>query len=246
MAKVARNTFHDAVSQSATSSSWEVSYCPTVAIEAAPVGFSGSITIQGSLYSDHWQSVLWVRQGVGGVLLPSVLPISLVQENTRSYYRVLGLWAWVRVVVERTAGSVTVMGLATDAFVEMIHDLDDSGQVPTKEVHRNLVFYEATGATAIAVSVAPSGNFKVVAMTCHLSAAPNGSNAFTLSLDRIAGSAYDYPIYAVTPPATAAGQDIGWGASDDISIGRFGDAVQVAFANAGGATWGLCLVWELL
>ena len=100
----------------------------------------------------------------------------------------------------------------------------------------------ATGSAAIATSTAVSADFRLVAVTCHFSAAPSTSENFTVSLDANDGSAYDTTLLSVDPSADGV-TDISWEPDTDLYF-ESGDEIAVAYANTDTVTYGLRIVTE--
>ena len=63
-----------------------------------------------------------------------------------------------------------------------------------------------TGNAAIDVTVTvPEGRaYKLLAVSCHFSAAPSTSESLTVTMDADEGSAYDTALYTVNPSTEAA------------------------------------------
>lgn len=92
----------------------------------------------------------------------------------------------------------------------------------------------ATGTAAIAKTIAPGRAFQLLEVRVHLSAA-GGAGNFTINHDSGNGSAYDVNI--ATQDMTAVTDYI---FQPDIPM-HFdsGDEIDIAWANAGGKTYGL-------
>lgn len=115
---------------------------------------------------------------------------------------------------------------------------------PRVERH-SIQVVRATGTGAISTTVTPSGRFQLRSVTCRLSAIPNGTDTWSVTLNGAGGSAYDTVLSSVIPAPEAAGQDIAYNAGNE-GIGENGDAILVSFTNTLGATYGLRVVYELL
>lgn len=102
----------------------------------------------------------------------------------------------------------------------------------------------ATGAAAIAKTLAPAEKFRLLRIELHLSAAPTTSENFTITLDAGDGSAYDVVLYK---------RDLSVGSVTDLVI-PFGegyefesdDELDIAYANTDTGTYGLRIVYELI
>lgn len=106
------------------------------------------------------------------------------------------------------------------------------------------LFSIATGAAAIAKTLAPGLKFRLLRVELHLSAAPTTSEDFTITLDAGDGSAYDVVLYT---------RDLSVGSVTDLVV-PFGDGyefeaddeIDVAYTNTDTKTYGLRLVYELI
>lgn len=101
---------------------------------------------------------------------------------------------------------------------------------------------EATGIGAINETFAvPVGQtYRVVSATLHLSAASTTAlEYFTLTLDSVDGAQYDTVLYRLDP-AIVPTVDLLWQPDDELYLVG-GDALDVAWANAQGRTWGLTI-----
>ena len=102
-------------------------------------------------------------------------------------------------------------------------------------------FQRATGALAIATTLAPAQSFRLAEVRVHLSAA-GGAGNFTATVDATNGAAYDLNI--ITQDMTAVTNLI-W-QPDTPMIFEAGDEIDFAWANANGRTYGLEIVYELI
>lgn len=99
---------------------------------------------------------------------------------------------------------------------------------------------KATGAAAIAHTIAPGVEFKLIEIRVHLSAA-GGAGNLTVNLDSINGAAYDLNV--LTQDMTAI-TDLVW--QPDIPMHfQTGDELDVAWANAGTKTYGIEIIYDL-
>lgn len=102
----------------------------------------------------------------------------------------------------------------------------------------------ATGAAAIAKTLAPAEKFRLLRVELHFSAAPTTSENFTITLDAGDGSEYDVVLYK---------RDLSVGSVTDLVI-PFGegyefendDEIDIAYTNTDTGTYGLRIVYELI
>jgi hypothetical protein len=99
----------------------------------------------------------------------------------------------------------------------------------------------ATGAVAVATTLAPAQSFRLKEVRIHLSAA-GGAGNFTATVDAMNGAAYDLNI--ITQDMTAV-VDYVWQPDTPLQF-EAGDEIDFAWANAGTKTYGLTVVYELL
>ncbi len=100
----------------------------------------------------------------------------------------------------------------------------------------------ATGAAAIAATTASTKRFRLICVTCHLSAGPTTSEDLTVNLDALDGAAYDTVLKAVDLSLVAATDFVF--VPDGDQIYEAGDQVTVAYANTDTGTYGLRIVIE--
>lgn len=105
-----------------------------------------------------------------------------------------------------------------------------------------IVVVSATGAAAIAATTASTKRFRLIAVTCHLDAAPTTSEAFSVTLDALDGAGYDTTLFSVDPSLVSA-TDIVY-TPDEALIFEAGDQVAVAYTNTDTGTYGLRIVIE--
>lgn len=96
----------------------------------------------------------------------------------------------------------------------------------------------ATGNAAIAKTVTPSQAAALDSIMLHLSAAGGAAN-LTIALDAIAGAEYDTVL--LTQNMTLV-TDLLWQPDRPIELDS-GDSIIIAWANAGGKTYGLTVNW---
>jgi hypothetical protein len=103
-----------------------------------------------------------------------------------------------------------------------------------------LRFLNATGAAAIAVTLAPNAQFRVLEVRVHLSAA-GGAGNLTLTVDANAGADYDTVIK--TQDMTLV-TDFTEQPTTPYYFDE-GDTLKIAWANANTRTYGLTIVYEV-
>lgn len=92
---------------------------------------------------------------------------------------------------------------------------------------------------ALAMTISPGIDFKVVAIKLHLSAV-GGAGTFTATTDAIAGAAYDAVIALQDMTAVADYVNV---FTTPIPFSK-NDSVVFAWANSGNITYGLEVFWE--
>jgi len=97
----------------------------------------------------------------------------------------------------------------------------------------------ATGNGPITATMAvPVGAvYRILSVSCNFSIAPTTSENFTITINDVLGPAYDLLLYTLDPSA-AATSDILWQPDEELMLVG-GDALDVAFANTDGRTWGI-------
>lgn len=105
-----------------------------------------------------------------------------------------------------------------------------------------LVVVSATGAAAIAATTASTKRFRLICVTCHLDAGPTTSEALTVNLDALDGSAYDTVLRSMDLSLVATTDFVFVPDGDEIY--EAGDQITVAYANTDTATYGLRIVIE--
>ena len=106
------------------------------------------------------------------------------------------------------------------------------------------VVTNATGAAAIATSYAPGVAFWLDNITCHFSATPTTAEDFTITLNANDGVLYDTLLDSVDPSVVAV-QDLVYRPDDGPLLCEAGDAIDVAYTNTDGNTYGLRIVARL-
>lgn len=108
----------------------------------------------------------------------------------------------------------------------------------------DVVVLNATGAAAINTTTAVAAEFKLLKITCHLSAAPTTSENFILTLDSAAGVVYDTTLYSLNPSLSAA-TDIVFLPDGDMKF-KTGDELVATFANTDACTYGLSIYYQII
>lgn len=104
------------------------------------------------------------------------------------------------------------------------------------------VQYErATGAAAIASTLAPGVPWQLESIRVHLSAA-GGAGDLTATIDHGTSSVYD--VVLLTEDMTAV-VDLIWSPDRPMEF-LAGDELDIAWANAGTKTYGLEIVWKAI
>ena len=101
--------------------------------------------------------------------------------------------------------------------------------------------HRATGAAAIASTLAPGVAWQLEEIRVHLSAVGASGN-FTATVDNESGAAYDEVL--VTQDMTAV-TDYIWHPTRPKEF-KAGDEVDFAWANAGTKTYGLEVIWKAI
>lgn len=102
----------------------------------------------------------------------------------------------------------------------------------------------ATGAAAIATSTAIAAEWKLLAVTVHFSSAPTTSQNLTMTLNAVAGAAYDTILYSVDPSLSAA-TDVVYIPDGEMKF-FVGDELDIAFTNTDTRTYGLTIYYQLI
>lgn len=100
---------------------------------------------------------------------------------------------------------------------------------------------KATGAAALAVTLAPGTRFRLHEVRIHLSAA-GGAGDLTATVDAFSGAAYDIQILKQDMTSIV---DFVW-QPDKIMQFEIGDEIDFAWANAQTKTYGLTIIYDLL
>ncbi len=95
----------------------EFERCRVVVGEATIADFSGTIDIQGKVHEQNdWSNVPYIRQDQATIQTPSVDQLVFADDSGIYRYTILGYWRRLRIVMTRTAGTITVgIGGSSDA-----------------------------------------------------------------------------------------------------------------------------------
>lgn len=98
---------------------------------------------------------------------------------------------------------------------------------------------ETAASGAIAAVLAMSRAGRLVSVTLNLDAAPTTSENFTITLDAVAGSAYDTLLYSLDLSAGST-TDVLWFPDQPLWL-QTGDAIDVVFTNTDGNTYAVLI-----
>ena len=101
-----------------------------------------------------------------------------------------------------------------------------------------------TGWTPLAASlVVPAGQtYRLISVTLHMSAAPTTSENFPVTLDASAGAPYDTLLYSLDLSVSSV-TNLLWQPDEPLLL-EGGDAIDVAYANTDGRTYGVQITAE--
>jgi len=101
---------------------------------------------------------------------------------------------------------------------------------------------EFTGAAAVAASVPATGRRRVVSVSAKLSAAPVSAASLTITLNAGAGATYDILLKTV---AMVGVTSLLWQPDADLFM-EGGDALDIAYTNPDGRTYGIQVTLEVV
>ncbi len=116
------------------------------------------------------------------------------------------------------------------------------GNVDVLTLGRSINKLSATGTGAISASHVVTGNERLTSVILHFNVAPTTSQAFTIKLNANAGDAYD-TLLATVNPADEALTDYVYIPDGDLYL-KDGDAIDLAFTNTDGKTYGVQITTE--
>lgn len=93
-----------------------------------------------------------------------------------------------------------------------------------------------TGAVALAEKITITRATRLISLTLKFNTAPTTAGNITISVDALAGAAYDYQIGAVVDPTTKTTVEVR--PTTEVWL-ETGDVLQVDYANPDGRTIGL-------
>lgn len=96
---------------------------------------------------------------------------------------------------------------------------------------------QGTGTGAIATTHTATEDERLYSITCKFSSAPTTSENLTATWNKVAGAAYDVVILSTDPSASSATSVVY--IPDESLLLRSGDAIDVAFTNTDGNTYGV-------
>jgi len=115
--------------------------------------------------------------------------------------------------------------------------------ITVNESNVRFEYFTGTGqGAAMAVSVSSDELWRLMQVRLHLSGASAAEN-FTAQIDSHAGAAYDCVLLTVAMNALTDTTFM-FGDGSDGQILYQGDAVDFAYANTNGLTWGLEVTWR--
>ena len=104
-----------------------------------------------------------------------------------------------------------------------------------------LDYHRATGAAAIAETLAPGVAWQLEGISVHLSAA-GGAGDLTATVDHSVGSAYDLVVLTQDMTSTT---DYIWHLERPLEFDADTE-LDIAWANAGAKTYGLEIIWKAI
>ena len=148
----------------------------------------------------------------------------------------------VLVPVRVDANGVMSVSAAVSSLPSLPAGSNNIGDVDILTLGRSLNKTSATGTGAISASRAVTGNERLTSVTLHFNVAPTTSQAFTIKLDAHDGEAYD-TLLATVNPADESLTDYVYIPDGDLYL-EDGDAIDLAFTNTDGKTYGVQITME--
>jgi len=246
----------------------DFSKCITKVIEVITDGFSGTLDIQGKQsLGATYDNIPYQLMGQAAPQAASVAQISVALNSARYRYVVPEYWSFLRLVMTRTAGTITVTVLGVDtAFLKDlivklaantgvdIGDVDvlsiaaGANIIGKVNIKRVPVITPTTGgatkATAIA-TLAPGAAFKLLGVRIHFNGVLDAAETLTITRNS-ATDAYDTPLFTLdigTPDIVDV--KIPFGGEDDFYSAT--DEIVIALsANEQSRVWGCDTIHELV
>ena len=109
----------------------------------------------------------------------------------------------------------------------------------TRRIITDISVERETGSSAIAKTLVPAAPWQFEEIRIHLSAA-GGADDLTMTINHGTAAAYDVVI--LTQDMTSV-VDFVWAPDEPMKFAA-GDELDIAWANAGGRTYGLEIVWQ--
>ena len=108
----------------------------------------------------------------------------------------------------------------------------------------DVVVVNATGSAAISTTTSIGAEFQLLKVVCHFNTAPTTSEYFDLTLDSVAGVAYDTVLFS-EDPSSLASTDLVYLPDGDMKF-KTGDELKVTFTNTDTKTYGLSIYYQLI
>jgi len=124
-------------------------------------------------------------------------------------------------------------------YKAMLGKMTESGEFEVVPTTTKAKYFRATGAAAIASTLAPGVAWQLESIRIHLSAAGASGN-LTATIDHSAGTVYD--IVLLTQDMTSV-VNLVWTPERPMEF-QSGDELDIAWANAGTKTYGLEIIWK--
>jgi len=134
-----------------------------------------------------------------------------------------------------------IIGVTSNGVLVPVQ-VDANGVISVSAGARSINKTVATGTGAISASHAVTGNERLTSVILHFNAAPTTSQAFTIKLDANDGAAYDV-LLATVNPADESLTDYVYIPDGDLFL-EDGDAIDLAFTNTDGKTYGVQITTE--
>jgi len=107
--------------------------------------------------------------------------------------------------------------------------------------YEKIHYARATGASALAKTLAPGVPFRLIEVRIHLSAASATSENFTITMDSGTNAVHDMLLYSKDMNGVS---DVAWILEENRYF-ESADELDFAWANTNTRTWGLELIYDL-